>query len=167
MASPFRDMYDFPTYLPEKLSQFLTGRPRGAPYYPKNTLQITNAILPRRRQPAAEAEDGVDAGTGKEEDDQGLHDGMGDPAALPTRFLVAVFPGTAQHEDGQDGHDDAAEGAGAEDGVDKADEAAVGQEDRRDDDEGQAGRPRADIRFRLEAQAVDHVGQEAFGNGPE
>ena len=160
-------MYDFPTYLPEKLSQFLTGRPRGAPYYPKNTLQITNAILPCRRQPAAEAEDGVDAGTGKEEDDQGLHDGMGDPAALPTRFLVAVFPGTAQHEDGQDGHDDAAEGAGAEDGVDEADEAAVGQEDRRDDDEGQAGRPRADIRFRLEAQAVDHVGQEAFGNGPE
>ena len=85
-------MYDFPTYLPEKLSQFLKRVAHVAtPYYPKNTLQITNAILPRRRQPAAEAEDGVDAGTGKEEDDQGLHDGMGDPAALPTRFLSPCF----------------------------------------------------------------------------
>ena len=81
--------------------------------------------------------------------------------------MVAVFTGAAQHEDGQDGHDDAAEGAGAEDGVDETDEAAVSQEDWRDDDEGQAAGSRTDVRFRFKAQAVDHIGQEAFGNGPE
>ena len=81
--------------------------------------------------------------------------------------MVAVFTGAAQHEDGQDGHDDAAEGAGAEDGVDETDEAAVSQEDWRDDDEGQAAGSRTDVRFRFKAQAVDHIGQETFGNGPE
>lgn len=76
---------------------------------------------------------------------------MGNPAALPARQLVAVFSRPAQHEDRQDRHDDAAEGPGAEDGIDEADETAIGQEHRRNDDDGQTQSPRADVRFRFEA----------------
>ena len=117
---------------------------------------------PSRRKHPGHAGQCVKTGRGENDDEEDLDRTICDPAAGPDGIHISRPSGSPQHEDGKDGHDDAAERSCKEDGIHEAHGTEEGEQEWREDDEGEHRDPGRDMEFILQLELVDHIRQEAF-----